>query len=210
MAGKLLVIVGLGNPGQGYVGTRHNMGIMAVDALAARHELASGGSVNWQNKKDWQAEIATTTVHGIKAVLVKPQTYMNLSGKAVAAVTRFYGVAACDIWIIHDDLDLPLGKIQLRQGGNTAGHHGLESIVEAIGSTEFNRVRLGIRGHELRALHAEQGVDTNQFVTGRLTPAEQSIAQKTVELAAGELLSVLGGRLDNRSQTLAVDGYETL
>jgi len=131
------LIVGLGNPGEKYKDTRHNVGFMVVDKLA--HELG-GTDIHWEEKLKHSASIAKTG----EVVLVKPLTYMNASGVAVKSVAGFYHVQPKDIWVVHDDLDLPLGKIRIRIGGASAGHHGIDSIIRALGSDRFVRIRLGI------------------------------------------------------------------
>src|SRR5688572_17727959 len=107
---RKIAFIGLGNPGKDYENTRHNAGFLVVEALASAEPLkpADQPSSPWKTKKDLQAEIATTNTNGYQVILVKPTTFMNLSGKAIAAVKRFYDLEDGDIWIIHDDLDLPL------------------------------------------------------------------------------------------------------
>lgn len=138
------LIVGLGNPGDKYRDTRHNVGFMVVDKLA--HELG-GKDARWESSTKNKAAIAKVG----EVVLVKPETFMNASGVAVQSVARFYIVKPEDVWVIHDDLDLPLGKIRIRAGGGSAGHHGIESIMRELGSDAFIRFRLGIgRGMEAK------------------------------------------------------------
>jgi len=148
----MILIVGLGNPGKKYENTRHNLGFMVVDELARR--LAEG-KPNWtENKKfksliykiaDKQDARAWQVSASLKElVLVKPQTYMNNSGMAVVSLASFYKVGGENLWIVHDDLDISLGKIKISKGKGTAGHHGVISIVEALGSTDFVRFRVGI------------------------------------------------------------------
>lgn len=132
------IIVGLGNPGEKYIDTRHNMGFMVVDKLA--QELGRGKNDGWQKRKSLTSE----TIVFADVVLVKPQTFVNGSGAAVLKVIKFYKVNVEDVWIIHDDLDLPMGKIRIRVGGGTAGHNGVESIIASIKSDKFVRFRLGI------------------------------------------------------------------
>ncbi|MBI5019757.1 aminoacyl-tRNA hydrolase [Candidatus Gottesmanbacteria bacterium] len=131
------LIVGLGNPGDKYKDTRHNVGFMVVDKLA--HELG-GADVVWETSQKLVAEMAKTG----EVVLAKPTTFMNASGVAVRKIIDFYKMKPEDVWVIHDDLDLPLGKIRIRVGGASAGHHGIDSIIKELGSDKFVRVRLGI------------------------------------------------------------------
>ncbi|OGG12025.1 aminoacyl-tRNA hydrolase [Candidatus Gottesmanbacteria bacterium RBG_13_45_10] len=136
------LIVGLGNPGGEYESTRHNIGFMIVDRLS--RELSSKTAV-WQNDTLHKALVAKTG----DVILVKPLTYMNNSGLAVKSLVDHYQVKPQDVWVVHDDIDLPLGKIRIRQRGGTAGHNGVMSILGAIKSDTFIRFRMGIgRGKE--------------------------------------------------------------
>lgn len=202
------LIVGLGNPGKDYEATRHNAGFLALDALLASDTFSSAGTVSFTHKKDLFSELATVTLDGMTLVIAKPQTFMNMSGKAVAALKKFYDLEDKDIWIIHDDLDIPLGKAQIRFGGGTAGQHGLESIIDHLKTADFGRIRIGIRGHELRAYHEEKGIDTNAFVMGRLTEHELKLFKFVFSEVAMRLLPTIKEHRTN-SQSITVAGYET-
>ncbi len=132
----MLLIVGLGNPGAQYAGNRHNVGFMAVDAIHRRH-----GFGPWRRR--FQAEVAEGTLAGDKVLLIRPQTYMNESGRSVGEAMRFYKLAPENVVVIHDEVDLPPGKTRMKVGGGTAGHNGLRSIGPAIGE-EFRRLRIGV------------------------------------------------------------------
>jgi PTH1 family peptidyl-tRNA hydrolase len=132
-----LLIVGLGNPGREYDGNRHNVGYDCVALLADKYGLSF-------DKKQHKAELAMGQVAGRRAILAKPQTYVNSSGEAVGAIARFYKVASQDVLVIYDDLDLPQGTIRLRPGGSSGGHNGVKSIIEQLGTQGFPRVRVGI------------------------------------------------------------------
>ncbi|WP_337268953.1 aminoacyl-tRNA hydrolase [Oryzifoliimicrobium ureilyticus] len=134
----MLVIVGLGNPGAQYAANRHNIGFMAVDQIQRSASFSP-----WSKK--FKAEIAEGAIAGEKVLLMKPQTYMNLSGEAVGEAMRFYKLAPKDLIVIHDELDLPAGKVRLKVGGGHGGHNGLKSIDAHCGK-DYKRVRLGI-GH---------------------------------------------------------------
>lgn len=134
----MLLIVGLGNPGAKHAGQRHNVGFMAVDAIHRRHGFGS-----WRRR--FQSQTAEGDLAGEKCLLIKPQTFMNASGRAVGEAARFYKVAPSNILIIHDEVDLPPGKIRMKIGGGVAGHNGLKSIGSAIGH-DFRRLRIGV-GH---------------------------------------------------------------
>lgn len=131
------LIVGLGNPGREYERSRHNLGFMVVDELARRHSGRAG---------DRAAKSLTGRIRlgDLEVILAKPQTMMNLSGQALKALRAKYGVPLERIIVVHDELDLPLGRLRVRAGGSSAGNHGLDSIIAALGTKEFARIRLGI------------------------------------------------------------------
>jgi PTH1 family peptidyl-tRNA hydrolase len=132
------LFVGLGNPGGKYAQHRHNIGFMAVDAIAEAHDFAP-----WRRK--FQAEVAEGRFGGDKVLLVKPQTFMNLSGQSVGEAMRYLKIPAGDIWVFHDELDLVPSKLRVKQGGGHAGHNGLRSLHQHVGE-DYNRIRIGI-GH---------------------------------------------------------------
>jgi PTH1 family peptidyl-tRNA hydrolase len=132
------LFVGLGNPGGKYAGHRHNIGFMVIDTMARRH-----GATPWRLR--FQAETAEADVHGTRVLLLKPATFMNESGRAVAEASRFFKIPLTDIAVIHDELDLPPAKLRVKTGGGNAGHNGLRSITAQCGN-DYRRVRLGI-GH---------------------------------------------------------------
>lgn len=135
----MLLIVGLGNPGADYARHRHNIGFMAVEALALAYRFTP-----WRSK--YSSEIAEGQLGNTKVMLQKPQTFMNRSGIAVAQAANFYKLALDDLLVLHDELDLAPGKVRIKAGGGVAGHNGLRSIASSIGSKDFRRVRFGI-GH---------------------------------------------------------------
>lgn len=162
------VIVGLGNPGREYAATRHNLGFMVVDELARR----SGGGAA---KSRFKAELQEITVNGLRVVLVKPQTYMNLSGHSVREASSWYKVPKSNVLVIVDDLDLPFGAMRLRGNGSHGGHNGLRSIFEQLGSNDVPRLRIGIgRGH---------GVAVTQ-VLSRFAPEEEQQLPEVISAAA--------------------------
>lgn len=131
------IICGLGNPGRQYEQNRHNVGFMVVDALAARLKAPF-------TSNKFEAALAHLPFAGDKLLLLKPQTFMNLSGLSLGGAARFYKVAAPDVLVVHDELDLPFGRVQLKAGGGTGGHNGLNSIREAWGEESYGRLRVGI------------------------------------------------------------------
>jgi len=131
-----LLVVGLGNPGREYATTRHNVGFMVADELARRH----GGA--WRSK--FSGEVADVRLDGARLALLKPQTFMNDSGRSAAAAAKFYKVEPEDLLAVHDEVDLDLGRMQARLGGGLAGHNGLRSLASALKTPEFLRLRIGV------------------------------------------------------------------
>lgn len=134
------LVVGLGNPGEKFKYTRHNIGFMVVERLVKDKLSLLPSLTAWKKDEKMAAEICKLD----DCLIIKPQTYMNLAGLAVVRLAHFYKIAKDDIWVVHDDIDLPLGKIRIRRGGASAGHHGIESIIKELGTSEFVRFRLGI------------------------------------------------------------------
>jgi PTH1 family peptidyl-tRNA hydrolase len=130
-------IVGLGNPGNQYAGTRHNVGFMVVDRIAATHNAPAA-------KSRFKSLVSEVTIGTEKVVLLKPQTYMNLSGDAVRLMGSWYKMYADEILIVLDELDLPFGTLRLRERGSAGGHNGLSSVIQQLGNSEFPRLRVGI------------------------------------------------------------------
>lgn len=170
----LYLIVGLGNPGGEYARTRHNAGFMLVEKLAVQWKA------DWTNERKFNARMAKATTNGRKILLCEPQTYMNLSGEAVGALTEFYQVPVGQVMVAVDDADLPLGEIRLRPGGSSGGHHGLESIEQHLGTREFARLRIGIG----RKDGARQ---ITGHVLGRFDEAEARLLEKVLERASGQI-----------------------
>ncbi|MFU8883749.1 MAG: aminoacyl-tRNA hydrolase [Rhodobacterales bacterium] len=173
------LFVGLGNPGAKYAGNRHNIGFMALDAIASDHGFAP-----WRSK--FQGQISEGRLGNIRIVLLKPETFMNLSGQSVGEAMRFYKLEPADLIVFHDELDLAPGKCRLKQGGGHAGHNGLRSIHGHIGE-DYARVRLGIGhpGHKDRVA----GYVLSDFAKadqGWLEDMMRGIAEGAPMLAAGE------------------------
>ena len=175
----MFVIAGLGNPGSGYEHNRHNIGFMAADAIGCRH-----GFSTWRKK--FKAEIAEGELGGIKTLLIKPQTYMNLSGEAVSEALRFYKLGLDDLLVIHDELDLSAAKARIKKGGGAGGHNGIRSIDAHCGK-EYRRLRLGI-GHpgDKSRVHGHVLGDFAKADNEWLEPFIDAIADNAPLLAKGE------------------------
>jgi len=178
------LIAGLGNPGQKYQRTRHNFGFMAVDAL-----MESGTPRQLSMGKD--GDLYSLRLPGIEGeiLVLKPQTFMNLSGRAVAHVLRYYKLTMDDLVVVHDELDLPLGRMRMKKGGGLAGHNGLKSIAADTGSREFTRLRLGIG-------RPEGKMDVSNWVLTDFRAEEREIAQKVLPAAAAALRLYLNQGLE--------------
>lgn len=182
------LIVGLGNPGEKYASTRHNCGFMAVDQVLKN--FAKVG-VDWSSNPKLKADIALLTVHSVsedeeKIILAKPTTFMNNSGLAVRLLMDFYKVKPEDIWVVYDELDLPLGHLKIRNGGAAAGHHGVESIMEHVGTDKFWRFRLGIgTSHDKEHPISRQDIrDAKEYVLDSFHGGEQGKARDLVKHGA--------------------------
>lgn len=136
------IIVGLGNPGEKYRDTRHNIGFQTLDQLLKKYESVKDST--WEDNKKTKSLLKKLEIENIPTLLAKPQTFMNNSGMGVKALLDFYKIKPEDLIVIHDELDLPLGKIQIRFGGGSAGHNGIESIIESLKTDKFLRIRMGI------------------------------------------------------------------
>lgn len=143
-----MLIVGLGNPGKQYKDTRHNIGFMAVDSLAEANAIKL-------NRKDFNSQWGKGNICDKEVFLIKPQTYMNLSGAAVQGISGYFHIEPKDILVIYDDVDLELGTIRIRLSGGSGGHRGMQSIIEHIGSKDFPRMRLGIGRPKQRSQKSE-------------------------------------------------------
>lgn len=166
------LIVGLGNPEDKYFRTRHNLGFMVLDALLRK--LAPVQKSDWKFAKKFNSLIAKQAGF----LLVKPQTFVNASGFAVSQISQYYRLSPAAIWIVHDDLDLKLGQIKIRQGGASAGHRGVESIIAQLGNDQFTRFRLGI-GHPGQ----QSGSNVDQYVLSAFPSKEAHEAKKMVKKA---------------------------
>ena len=181
-SGVSWLLVGLGNPGSKYESTRHNMGFLAVDGLARR----KGFRFNKLRFRAWTAE---WMVNGEKVLVMKPQTYMNLSGESVGEAARFYKIPADHVVVISDDISLPVGKLRIRTGGSAGGHNGLKSIIARLGGDGFPRIRIGI------GAKPHPDYDLADWVLGKF-PAEdaKAITDRYADLEAAAKL-IMDGKL---------------
>jgi PTH1 family peptidyl-tRNA hydrolase len=168
-------IAGLGNPGREYDATRHNIGFVLVDRLAARWHAT------WTLEKKFQARLAKVEQDGRKVILGQPQTFMNASGEAIGAVGRFYQLPAERILIVVDDADLPLGQLRMRPEGSSGGHHGLESIEQQLGTRGYPRLRLGI------GRRSEDQRQITDYVLGRFEAAERKTMEEVLDRAVRQV-----------------------
>ena len=154
------LIVGLGNPGKEYEKTRHNTGFMSLDSFAHKHDVVI-------DKKKYNGLYAEITINGEKIILLKPQTYMNLSGECVRKYVDYFKIKIEDILVINDDLDLEVGRLRLRRSGDSAGHNGLKNIELHLGTKDFKRLKIGISKNK--------GIDTKDYVLGKFSKEELEI-----------------------------------
>ena len=193
------LIIGLGNPGRQYEETRHNVGFMLLDRLAA-----TSGAV-FQPAPKWQCHLAKLPESGV--LLLKPQTFMNLSGRAIRQVLTFYKWAPENVLVIYDDIALPLGTIRFREKGSAGGHNGIKSIIEHLGTTEFPRLKIGIGGSEPGNLTGH--------VLGKFSPDEQALLENTlataleaVQLARSQGIATAANRYHTRTQSIPTHSDE--
>lgn len=174
------LIVGLGNPTAQYERTRHNVGFRAAEELARRFRIAL-------DQKKWNAVYGVGEVRGERVVILEPQTYMNLSGEAAGPAMRFFKVASEDVVALHDELDLPLGRLQLKKGGGSAGHNGLKSLTQHLGGPDYLRLRIGVS-------RPPPKWDTANYVLANFTGAEEKTLEDVLARAADavELLCEVG------------------
>lgn len=183
-----LLIVGLGNPGAQYVQTRHNIGFMVIDQIAASAGIAI-------DKTKFNSKMGTGRLAGQNVVLLKPQTFMNRSGQSVTAASQFYRTDPKNILVIHDELDLPFGTVKLKAGGGHAGHNGLRSIGQLMGTLDFIRLRFGIgrpvhgqvSNYVLARFHAGEETDWLPQYIDDAVAAIEIVLRKGVQMAMNEV-----------------------
>lgn len=188
------LIVGLGNPGTKYESTRHNVGFMVIDHLLKDLEPVSKS--NWSKEEKLKSDIYIMEYKPKvgeleKVILAKPLTYMNNSGMAVSLIANFYKIDPKDVWIIHDELDLPLGFMKIRFGGGTAGHHGLDSILESLGTDKFWRFRMGIGLAKNKDGMDKQHINGPEYVLKGFRGGEASKARTLIKRGSKSLQEAL-------------------
>lgn len=191
MATNTKLIVGLGNPGGEYEQTRHNAGFWLID------ELAREAGCGFRREAKFHGELCKAIIHGVDCWLLKPTTYMNKSGLAVAAVSSYYNIEPENILVLHDEIDLEPGQVKLKRGGGHAGHNGLRDIISAIGSRDFIRVRIGVG-------HPGQKSQVVGFVLGRPGKAEREQIDASINSVLKEAGELVGGDLQKLMSRLNV------
>ncbi len=176
------LVVGLGNPGETYEGTRHNLGFMVLDRLAARH----GTAVDIKKKKSMVGRIKLGKE---RVMLLKPQTFVNLSGEAVLYMASFLRVMPENIIVVCDDINLPLGKIRVRRYGSSGGHNGVKSLIQFLRSDNFPRVRIGIGS-------PKEGEELEKFVLSKFTPEELNVINSAMDKACDAVELIIQGEID--------------
>ncbi len=167
---RMKLIVGLGNPGREYELTRHNIGFMAIDELAKRWNISL-------NEQKFKGVFGAGFVNGEKVILLKPLTYMNLSGESIRPLMDYYKIDVDDFVVMYDDLDIPVGKLRLRMKGSAGGHNGVKSTISHLGTQEFQRIRMGID-------RLKNGMKVVDYVLGRFTSEEIPDVNHSIEKAA--------------------------
>ena len=199
------IIVGLGNKGKEYDGTRHNAGFMFVDALASVMEKdASENVIQYHTEKKFEADVAEAKVDSEKIIFVKPRTYMNASGKAVSSIMQFYKAEPEDLIVVMDDIDLPLGTVRIRNDGSSGGHKGLQNIIDSIKYDTFIRIRIGIDNFEKQ----ETKFETAEYVVDNFSKREMPILNKTIDSAVDYILPHLKNKSEIPSHSFEVVAKE--
>ena len=178
----MYLIVGLGNPENEYSHTRHNMGFDTINQIAKNNNIQI-------TKNKFKGILENTIIQNQKVILLKPQTYMNLSGQSVKEVAEFYNLKPEEIIVIYDDIDIEKGHIKIRKKGGAGSHNGMKSVVEELQSTDFARIRVGIGQPEFKS-------DMINYVIGKVPQEEQEILQKGVETAAKAVEEILKNGID--------------
>lgn len=196
------IIVGLGNKGKEYDGTRHNAGFEFIDALSLNKEINSNDSIiQFHTEKKFESDIAEAQIDGEKILFVKPLTYMNASGKAVAAILQFYKAEAEDLIVVMDDVDLPIGTVRIRKEGSSGGHKGTQNIIDSIKTENFARIRIGISNKGER----ESNFETAEYVLDKFSKRELPVLKKTINLIVDTVVPFLKSKTEIPCHTFEVE-----
>lgn len=178
------LIVGLGNPGKKYEKTRHNVGFLILDIL--HQNLLTHGINDWELSKKFNALISGCVINNEKVILVKPMTFMNKSGEAVQNIGHYYKLHQRDIIVVHDDKDILLGEIKIQENRGSAGHNGIKSIIEHIGTQDFLRIRVGIANENKKKM-----LDIPKFVLKKFTILEKKKLQKSITEVVNKIMEII-------------------
>ncbi len=188
------VIVGLGNHEEKYLNTRHNLGFLVLDQLLEKLEPLN--KTFWDSKKNLKADIKQVKFKDNTLLLAKPTTFMNNSGWAVSKILSFYKVSPEDLIVIQDELDIPFGKIRVRFGGGAGGHHGVESIIEHLGTDKFLRIRLGIGQSSKTSILRDKGEVVSDYVLSTFSPHEKGKLRTLIKEAIKNTEQILEHGID--------------
>lgn len=177
----MFIIAGLGNPGLKYAGTRHNVGFGAIDVLADKYRIGV-------DAKKHKALMGKGVIEGQKVILIKPQTYMNLSGESIAAAAAYYKLSPEEVLVIYDDINLDVGRLRLREKGSAGGHNGMKSIISCLGSDQFPRIRIGVGDKPSR-------MDLADYVLGRFPEEELACVREGIAEAAEAAAMIVNGQM---------------
>lgn len=174
---RLYLVLGLGNPGDAYKNTRHNVGFMVVDALAEAFSVSC-------EKKKFDALFGRGVIEGAEVILAKPMSYMNRSGLPAGGIMSYFGISGKDMVVIHDDIDLAFGRIKIKEKGGHGGHNGIKSLTDTLGGGEFSRLRIGTG-------RPEAGKDVADYVLGRFGPDETKVLPEIIRTARDAVVTIL-------------------
>jgi PTH1 family peptidyl-tRNA hydrolase len=190
----MYLIVGLGNPGEKYTKTRHNVGFMVLDTFVTEH------SWQWKHIKRHEASVAVGAIGGKQVTLLKPQTFMNLSGKAVASYCSYFSILPESILVVYDDVAIPFGTLRLREKGSAGGHNGVQDILSALGTDNVARLRVGVKGEFMDSYSL---VD---YVLQSFSTTEQKVLPRVIDEATKAMCSVLTNGIVSVPGTISLDG----
>ncbi|MFO7665400.1 MAG: aminoacyl-tRNA hydrolase [Desulfobacterales bacterium] len=178
MAGKnIRLIAGLGNPGDAYAKTRHNIGFMVIDALTGEFSIPV-------EKKKFDASYGRGIIEGIEVILVKPMAFMNRSGPPIQNLSGYYKISCGNMLIIYDDVDLSFGRLKINEKGGSGGHKGMKSVIDSFGDENIPRLRIGVG-------RSEAGISTSDYVLGRFSSMEKDQLQKIIKRARDAVVKIL-------------------